>query len=138
MELGLHHKLILAGDATAGRPIARGVRHWNPAGGRQSVLAGVTVFALWLTTLAPPVPGDLRWREPVVAEWPAQKLVYVADGHRLRVFRLGLGLAPLADVALPVGHSLLRLELDAETGFLTLVLGDGKLVLDGKNLKPLP
>lgn len=141
MKLELHHKLAYVGTAGSGFTILRRPPHGVRAYGRHDALgaiAGAVLLALAHATLTPAIPGKPGWREPTVAEWPAQRLLYVADGHRLRVFRLGLGLAPLADVALPTGQILERLELDVETGSLSLVLGKERLVLDGRSLKPLP
>lgn len=71
---------------------------------------------------------------PLVAEWPAEKVVYVADGKRLRAFRIGLGLAPLAERPLPAGR-LERLEADPASGRLTLVMAAGRVEVDGRSLR---
>lgn len=91
------------------------------------LLAALLIALPGMNYVAPP--------QPLVAEWPAQKLVYVADGQRLRVFRIGLGLAPLADVALPTGRPLQGLRLSPETGRLTLVMAEGSVEVDGRSLQ---
>lgn len=81
------------------------------------------------------VPAAIRPSPALLVEWPAQRMVYVADSQYLRVFRIGTGLAPMAER--PMWRTPPRkMELVPEAGRLRVSTDNGQMELDAFSLKP--